>query len=82
MALGDRLREFRIRHRMTQADVAEELRTSRPLVASWESGRVTPNTQSMVKLANLLGCPLGDLVSEIGTEPEMPSISVWKERAR
>ena len=80
MALGDRLREFRIRHRMTQADVAEELRTSRPLVASWEGGRVTPNTQSLMKLANLLECPVDDLIGEIGTTPEMPGVSVWKAR--
>ena len=47
---------------MTQFDLAKLLGVSRSTVAMWENGTNTPPTNILIKLADLFGCTIDELV--------------------
>lgn len=53
--LGHRLRRARMRSRLTQNDVAENLGVTAQTVRNWESGKHEPPPQTIKKLAELYG---------------------------
>jgi transcriptional regulator with XRE-family HTH domain len=55
MDIADRIREMRLERGWTQEELAGKLDTEAPVIASWESGRRTPNAENLVRLANALG---------------------------
>ncbi|MPM04591.1 hypothetical protein SDC9_50869 [bioreactor metagenome] len=54
MSIGNRIRELRKKHNFSQEYIAEQLNVSRRAVSKWESGRSNPDTESLIKLAELL----------------------------
>ena len=53
--LGDLLRALRLRRRMTQADLAANLRLNRQMVLRWESGQNFISAESLERLCGVLG---------------------------
>lgn len=53
--LPKRLAELRRRLRLTQEELAERLGVSRVTVARWETGKLVPGTESILKLSEVLG---------------------------
>ena len=51
--IGQRLREYRIRNRMTQQAVAEAIGISAQAVSKWETGTALPDISVLVPLAAL-----------------------------
>lgn len=60
--LGDRIRSKRIARKLSQQFVARQMGVKAPSVAQWESGRSRPDLARLPKLAEILGCPLTDLL--------------------
>ncbi|HET9654959.1 MAG TPA: helix-turn-helix transcriptional regulator [Kineosporiaceae bacterium] len=58
----------RVRHRWTQADLAEHLGVGRTTVASWETGHRVIAVDALVPLCRALGVPLVELLR--GLDPE------------
>ncbi|EJC79682.1 putative transcriptional regulator [Rhizobium leguminosarum bv. trifolii WSM2297] len=58
--LGDHLREWRQRRRMSQLDLALEADISQRHLSFIESGRATPSRDMLLHLAERLGVPLRD----------------------
>ncbi|MBX4941972.1 helix-turn-helix domain-containing protein [Rhizobium binae] len=58
--LGDHLREWRQRRRMSQLDLALEAEISQRHLSFIESGRSTPSREMLLHLAERLGVPLRD----------------------
>ena len=54
-ALGEILKEHRVRCKMTQEFVAERLGVSRQAVSKWESGTSDPSMSNLIALAKLYG---------------------------
>lgn len=50
---GDRLKELRERHGLTQAEMAEELDVSPNTISGWEAGRMAPSRKNVQKLRQL-----------------------------
>lgn len=63
--LGALVREMRLRHGLTQADLAEATGWSRVLVTAVESGRVRVAIHDLPALARAFRVPLLDLMTEI-----------------
>lgn len=63
--IGVLVREMRLRHGLTQADIAEATGWSRALVAVTESGRVRVSIHDLPTLARALRIPLLDLMTEV-----------------
>ncbi|MBB4234059.1 helix-turn-helix domain-containing protein [Rhizobium esperanzae] len=59
-SLGDHLREWRQRRRMSQLDLALEAEISQRHLSFIESGRSTPSRDMLLHLAERLGVPLRD----------------------
>lgn len=47
---------------MTQAKLAEALGCSAIAVCQWENGTRTPGIETLVKLADIFGCMVDDLI--------------------
>lgn len=50
----DRLKAVRVRNGYTQEALALELATDKKQVSRWEGGIFTPNTETLIKIAQLL----------------------------
>lgn len=57
------LKRLRNQHQYTQEMLAEELDVSRQVIAKWERGESTPDLDLCVKLADLYGVTLDNLVN-------------------
>lgn len=64
MELSEKLQALRRQHRMTQAQLAEKLYVSRTAVSKWESGRGTPNLESLKCLSRVFGVSIDELLSD------------------
>ena len=64
-ALGEVLKEHRVRYKMTQEFVAERLGVSRQAVSKWESGASDPSMSNLIALAKLYGVTVEDILSQV-----------------
>lgn len=71
MKINDNLRELRISRRMTQEQVAEKLNVTRQTVSSFETGRTRPDIDTLVKLSEVYGTDLENLI--YGADKELKS---------
>ena len=53
---------FRKIRGMTQAELAEKLEVARSHVAKWEAGENTPRAETLLKIAEILGTSVDDLI--------------------
>jgi transcriptional regulator with XRE-family HTH domain len=63
------MREWRRKRELTQDQVAVLSEIDSSNVRAYESGRSTPNIQSLIRIAKALGVKPGELLE--GLEPEM-----------
>ena len=57
-----RIKEFRESSKMTQIDLAKKIGVKRSTVAMWEAGRIYPRVEVLIKLSDLFGCTIDELV--------------------
>lgn len=62
MKIGERLRKARTERSLTQEKVAEEIQVTRQSISNWENNRSYPDIISVIKLSNLYGISLDDLL--------------------
>lgn len=68
MTLGEKIKERRTAHGLTQEMLAQEMGVSRQAVAKWESGQSAPSSEKLIALAKLFHIPLDELIGA-GTAP-------------
>lgn len=76
MTVGERVYRLRTERGMSQEELAGALRVSRQSVSKWETGGSVPELDKLVKLSELFGVTLDELVRgapEEDTLPERPS---------
>lgn len=47
---------------LKQEDIAEQLNINRSTVAKWETSNVLPRADKLIKLADILGCTVDELL--------------------
>ena len=60
--LANRLAELRKAHRLSQEDLAAQVHVSRQAVSKWETGQASPDTKTLIALAEVYGISLDELV--------------------
>ncbi len=70
MNLGENIYKFRTGKNMSQGDLAEQLEVSRQSVSKWENNSAVPELDKLLKMAELFGITIDELVT--GTEQERP----------
>ena len=64
MSIGDNITKFRTERKLTQLDLAEQVGTSRSMIAQLERGSKALNVQLGKKIATVLGVPFSELIDE------------------
>lgn len=72
MTLGEKILSLRTARDMSQDDLAEKLEVSRQSVSKWETGQSTPDLDKIIRLADLFGVSVDELVRE-GERPRAVS---------
>lgn len=57
-----RLKEIRLNKGITQEDLAKELNVGQNTISQWETGERTPRVPTLIKLAEVLDCSVGELL--------------------
>ncbi len=66
MNLGENIYKLRTQHNLSQGDLAEQLEVSRQSVSKWENNSAVPELDKLMKLAQIFGITIDELVT--GTE--------------
>lgn len=74
MTLAEKILSLRTERGMSQDDLAEKLEVSRQSVSKWETAQSTPDLDKIIKLADLFGVSVDQLVRE-GERPQPPEPS-------
>ena len=64
MIIGKMLKEKRTESQLTQEQLSEKIFVSRKTISNWETGKTTPDIDSLIRLANLFDLSLNDLLLE------------------
>lgn len=72
MILADKILNLRTGLGLSQGELAEKLEVSRQSVSKWETGQSVPDLDKIIKLADLFGVAVDDLVRE-DAQPELGS---------
>ncbi|HIT86937.1 MAG TPA: helix-turn-helix transcriptional regulator [Candidatus Coprocola pullicola] len=62
VAIGNRIKSYRLKNNMTQEEMAEYLHMSVPYMSRMESGTSVPRISTIVKIANLFHITPNDLL--------------------
>lgn len=78
MTLAEKILQLRTAQNLSQGDLAERLEVSRQSVSKWETGQSVPDLDKIIKLADLFGITVDELVREEAEtrpqpEPAQPS---------
>ena len=62
MNFSENLQELRKNKKISQEDLAEKLEVSRQAVSKWESGTGYPETEKIIKICEIFGCSMDELI--------------------
>lgn len=71
MTLAEKILHLRTQQGLSQLELAERLGVSRQSVSKWETGQSVPDLDKLIKLADLFGISVDELVRE-GERPQPP----------
>lgn len=69
VSLGQRISEYRIKRGWSQFDLAEKVGMSTSSIGMWETDKRDPNSQMIVKLANVFNITCDEL---LGNQEKIP----------
>lgn len=56
-----KLKEFRIKHKLSQIEVSEKMGVTQSCYSLWELGKRLPDAKQIIKLCNVFKCTPNDL---------------------
>lgn len=72
MTLGEKIKEQRIAHGLSQETLAEAMGVSRQAVTKWEADQSAPSSEKLIALARLFHISLDELIGNEVTSREVP----------
>lgn len=72
MTLGEKIREQRTAHGLSQETLAETMGVSRQAVTKWEANQSAPSSEKLIALAKLFHISLDELIGNEVTSGEVP----------
>ena len=72
MNIGERIMALRKEKNISQLELSKRLNVSRQAVSKWEQGTSSPDTERLIRLAEILGTEVEYLAT--GTHPEPGSV--------
>ena len=77
MKLNDKIYEYRKIKRWSQEELAEKLEVSRQTVSKWEVGKAIPELDKLIKLSEVFGITVDELVKEEIEIMRLMGVSNW-----
>lgn len=69
--MNNRIKQFRLKNKLTQQQLADLMDVTRQAVTRWESGTVEPSTENLISLAEIFNCSVDELIcSELTSQKE------------
>lgn len=75
MSIAKRISEIRKQSGISQEKLAELVGVSRQAVTKWESGKANPDTENLLRLAEIFGVPVDELCREEPSIKPLPKIN-------
>jgi len=72
MAVGENIKNNRVKNRLTQKDLAEKLNVSYQTVSKWENETNEPDVNTLKQMAVIFNCTIDELVSDHEIEASTP----------
>jgi len=84
MKLAEKILSLRTARGLSQGDLAEKLEVSRQSVSKWETGQSVPDLDKIIKLADLFGVSVDELVREdaMPAPPKTETQIIYVEKKR
>ncbi|SUN52045.1 SPBc2 prophage-derived HTH-type transcriptional regulator yonR [Streptococcus dysgalactiae subsp. dysgalactiae] len=60
--VAEQIKQLRVKHQLSQDALAEQLFISRQAISKWENGDTTPDLDNLVRLTEIFGVSLDELV--------------------
>ena len=85
MTLGEKIYKLRTEKNLSQGDLSEMLEVSRQSVSKWENGAATPDLDKIIKLSEIFGITIDELVKNEDVsassteEPKSTNVIIKKE---
>lgn len=76
-ALAERIKQLRAEAKMTQEDLARELRVSKGAVGNWETGIRRPDPETLDEIADLFNVNMDYLLGRTDKRPEFSLEEQW-----
>ncbi|MBR2640606.1 MAG: helix-turn-helix transcriptional regulator [Oscillospiraceae bacterium] len=77
MELGKKIAHLRTQKGISQEKLAEMLDVTRQAVTKWENGKSNPDTENLIRLAEIFGCSLNELCGiETESKKQEPKIHI------
>lgn len=70
MSLGQNIYRLRTEHKMSQEDFASAMEVSRQSVSKWENDSAVPELEKLIKMSQLFGVSLDELVGNAPPQPK------------
>ena len=70
MTVGEKISDLRKAADLSQEKLAELVGVSRQAVTKWESGSANPDTENLIRLAEIFGCSLDELCGIAAEKPK------------
>ena len=84
MIISKMLKEKRSEYELTQEQLSEKIFVSRKTISNWETGKTTPDIDSLIRLADLFNLSLdnlllegSDIVEKIKKQQKFSALSKW-----
>lgn len=59
-----KIKEYRLQKNMAQKELAEQVNVECSAVSMWELGEAYPRVETLVKLSQIFGCSVDELLKE------------------
>ena len=82
MALHENIYRLRAARNMSQGDLAEALEVSRQSISKWENGTAVPELDRLIKMSQLFGLTLDQLVGDEPPQTPTPPSSAFESTAQ
>lgn len=80
MSIGQNIKAYRKKAKLTQKDLAEKAKMSRSYLADLEADRYNPSVETLKTLAEVLGIKSHVLMGEVADEPDAPDWATAKDK--
>ena len=78
MTCGERIKQERERHHLSQENLAEQMEVSRQAVSKWEADQSRPTREKLERLSLLFDLPMDVWAEEPPPPPEREQLKKWK----